>query len=146
MKEKVQNRTEKIYLKVLGVLQFIAAALAILCGILVGFAKIATVDQLELGSARTEGVTDDQILVIAGCVVIFMGLLSLLMGWLLFRAANHPEKSTFLLVLTVISVISSIVGLFGNKSAGTMVSAVISLSIDVLTLMAVMRIRREIEE
>ena len=146
MKDKVKNRTEKIYLKVLGVLQFIECALAILCGILIGFTKIGTVDELGLADLRTEGVSDENLLIIVGISFFVLAFISLLLGWLLFRAANHPEKSTFLLVLTVISVICNIVGLFGNKSTSTMISAVITLSVDVLTLMAVMRIRREIED
>lgn len=145
MKENKKNKTEKLYLKILGVLQFISAIFFVVCGIVIGFAKVATVDELGLGELRGNGVTDNDVLMIVGITTIIMGAIYCLMGWLLFRAANHPEKSTFLLVLLVISVVGGIVGIITNKTgSGTIVSTAISLTIDVLALMSVMRIRREI--
>ncbi len=146
MKENKKNKPEKLYLKILGVLQFIGAFIFLCGGILTAFVKVATVDELGLAELRTENISDNDLLMIVGCTMLFLGLLYAIMGWLLFRAANHPEKSTFLLVLLVISVVCGIVSLFNAKGvASALISTAVSLTIDVLALMAVMRIRREIE-
>lgn len=83
-----------------------------------------------------------------GIGVLGMGLSQLLMGWLERRAAKNPEKSTFLLVLTVLSVISGAFSLF-NSGLGDMASAmgnIVSFTINVLVLIAVFNIRKTIYE
>ncbi|MBR0403246.1 hypothetical protein IJI55_01710 [Candidatus Saccharibacteria bacterium] len=140
------------YLKVLGVVMLIFGVLGAIVSILAMFA-INSVDlsqmfnASQLESFRNANISDDLIRIMVGVTAIIASLLSVLEGWLLMRASNDPKKSTFLLVLLVLSVISGIynIAVGGIQNIGANISGILSLTLNVLAVMAVMSARKEAE-
>ena len=137
------------YLKILGIIQILIGVLGILSAVLMvimGF----NVNELgiDLTQLRNEGVTDDVIRLSFAIVAGIASAYAILVGILLRRAAKDPVKSTFVLVLTVLSLISNVFTLF-SQSAFTNVSSgasfAINVTLNVFTLMALLKIRREID-
>ncbi len=149
MKKSSKNSTSKKYLKALGIIYIIMSILVIVMGV-VFLATKMDVSQLGLDLAKLheQNLSDDNIRLIASIGIMCAGVIDLIIGWLLCRAAKDAHKSTFVLVLTVLSLVSSLVSIFTQNnfaSASGSVGFIIGVTIDVLTLMALLNIRKEIE-
>ena len=146
-----KNSTSKKYLRILGIVYFVLAALIVLSTVVM---MVTKTDVNKLGIDLTEirkieGATDDVIRVSYGICMIIAGLLVVLEGWLLRRAAKDPSKSTLLLVLLVLSVVTSVVSIFTTNnfdSISKSASFALGLTINILALMSVVNIRKEIKE
>ena len=148
---KKESTTSKKYLNILGIVTLIFG-----CLVLVGAIIFMAVDfdLQSLGGeyygellARANGDVKVAKMAIA-MTIISTGLGEILMGWLERRAAKNPEKSTFLLVLVVLSVISGVFTMVngGFKDVANACGTIVSLTINVLALMAILDIRKKIDE
>ena len=149
---KKSSSVSRKYLKILGIVEIvfavILAALSIFAVTLnpsltdLGF----TADQIA--SITNSGATENVIKTVYYVTTFTCIAIAILVGALLIRAANNPKKSTFVLVLTVLSTVGSVVTLFstGFNNIGTVISNIISLTLYILTFMALVKIRGEIKE
>lgn len=148
---KKDSTTSKKYLNILGIVTLVFG-----CLILVGAIVFMAVDfdLQSLGGdyykellAHANGDIKVAKMAIA-MTIMSTGLSEILMGWLERRAAKNPEKSTFLLVLVVLSVISGVFTMVsgGFKDIANASGSIVSLTINVLALMAILDIRRKIDE
>lgn len=145
----------KAYLKVLGAISYAFGALAVLMAIIIVASKIG-VDKLGLTEQqladlkKIEGSTDDMVRAIFAVMVCIGGAWAAFVGWLMRRAAKTPEKSTFLLVLLVLSVIGGITSTIslvaGGKFNTDTFGGLVGLTIDVLALMSVVQLRKQVAE
>lgn len=144
----------KKYLKILGTVALVFGALGVLSAIAIVVFK-ADINSLSISEERlielrkTEGMTDDVIRAASAFVAAFASFCLMFEGWLMRRAAKNPEKSTLLLVILVISVVSNITAFFARTDSNVvsaMVSNAISMVINVLALMSVIQLRKEISE
>ena len=141
----------KVYLKVLGAVTIALGVFALISAILIPVTKV-DVNQLGLTEAqlaemrKVEGTTDDVIRVAMGITAGIAALWAIFEGWLMRRAAKTPEKSTFLLVILVISVISGVAAVFTVGGIANTVSEVLHLIVNVLALMSVVQLRKQISE
>ena len=151
MAKKEKNSTSKKYLKVLGVLSIIFAVISVITGIITIAIQsqftLADIGMADIMKSMPAEATEEMVKIIFGSTIIFAGLMELLIGCLLIRAANNPRKSTFLLVLLVIQVISCAFTLFssGFTSVASAFGNILNLTIYVLALAAVFKIRGEID-
>lgn len=149
---KKPSGASKTYLKALGIINIVLAVLMAILAVFLFCSKMTFtdlgLDTNTISELQKQNISEDTFRAIAGGAYIFVCLLYVLIGWLLIRAANNPQKSTFVLVLLVIATVSSTVQLFsaGFSNWGTVLSNTISLIINILAVMAVLRIRREIDE
>ena len=142
----------RAYLKILGAVTMVMGFLGVITAISIIITKIP-VDQLGISNLdelrKIEGSSDDMIRAIIAVVAGIAALWTVFEGWLMRRAAKTPEKSTFLLVLLVISVVSGFVsvvsGSAGNGIAAV-ISTVINLILNILALMSVFSLRKEVAE
>lgn len=151
MEKSTKKSLSRKYLKILGIISVVIGAITAILGIILFF-TLKDVDMMTIFSSEQIAVINDMdiateaIYIFIGTTVIIFGFLSLLEGWLLLRAAKDPRKSTFLLVLLVLAVATAVVNLITGKiqNSGSIVGSIGSLTIDVLSLIAVLNARREI--
>lgn len=138
----------KSYLKILGLITIVLGLGVVIGSICLG-ASNADVTKLgfDVAEAREKGASDEAIRWVIASFGIVSGLFSVFEGWLMRRAAKTPKKSTLLLVLLVLSVISGVSSILSTKQGSSAVAgAVINLAVDVLAVMSVVQIRREVNE
>jgi len=145
----------KAYLKIIGMVTIAIGILALITAILIIVTK-TDVNQLGLSEQqiadlrKTDGMTDDIIRIAVMIIASVAAIWTIFEGWLMRRAAEKPEKSTFLLVILVISVISgvaaSISGIVNGINISGSISNVINLIINALALMSVVQLRKEVAE
>lgn len=146
---KSKKSLSRKYLKVLGIISLVFGVLGLIMGIVTMFAKwdvtIITNSSQQFADILAQN-GENTVRYTLGITVIFSAIISLIEGWLLNRASNDPNKSTFLLVLLVLSTISGIVAIItGSKDIGTIVGGIVSLAITILSLMAVIKARAEVD-
>lgn len=93
------------------------------------------VDTLKINS---EGVNPSTVL---GISLLLMAVLEFFLGWLCCRATKDGSKTTLLMVLTALNVISSISALI-TGSVETITSGIVSLAIDCAVFASVMTVRK----
>lgn len=149
---KKASSASKKYLKFIGIANIILAILSIISLIVFAVAKGNIFDlgitSDQLNQLHNSGISDDQVRILL-CIGTGIGFLfEILIGWLLIRAANNPNKTTLILVLVTLSTISGIVSLFssGFSNISTVIGNIFNLTIDVLAFMALLRVRRETGE
>lgn len=135
----MQKETAQKLLKIFGVLNYIFGAILVLLSIIF-FANIIP----NLNTEMTKIVTIDwhgiEPNIAIGVYLIVNGMFTLLEGWALCRAAKDSTKTTLALVLTVLSLVASIIGLFVGKIG---VSQISSLVIDAILVYSVFIVRKE---
>ena len=149
MAKKEAAHNSKLYLRILGIIEIVLAALSI---ILMAVFMVSNITLTEMGISgqqisdlAAQNISESTFKTIIGITGIVIGILDALIGWLLIRAANNPKKSTFVLVLVVLMTVTSIVTLFtsGFSNIGTVIGNIASVTINVLALMSLFRIRSE---
>lgn len=148
---KTKQSASRKYLKILGIVTIVFAVISVISMVVLMFtAKGIAVDQIlsadQLKQLHDANLSDDVIRMMIFGFGAFAGLIALLEGWLMVRASNDPVKSTFLLVLIVLSVISGAAQLFsdGFGSRSTALSNIFNLTINVLAMIAVLKARAEV--
>lgn len=138
------------YLRILGIVSMVLSCIIIILGI-VFLANAKDISLADLGGdelikALGPNVTEETAKTALGVMAIVSGAVQILMAALLIRAANDPHKSTFLFVLLVLETIAGIyfIATSGFGNAGSAVTNIISLAIDVLALFCVYNARREV--
>ena len=145
------TKASKKYLNTLGIIYIALGIVTLIAAIVFVFLKVdfgaLHVEELDKMLEQTNGNTN---IVKAGLVILaaVSGAANLLKGWLLRRAVKNPEKSTFLLVLTVLGLVSGLytMATSGFTTAGNAMSNLFNLTLDVLTFLAVLNIRKSLDE
>lgn len=149
---KKSSSISRKYLKILGIVEIV---LAVILAALTTLAVVLNPSLSDLGftadqiaTVTQDGASEDVAKTIFYIVSFAYIAIEILIGALLIRAANNPKKSTFVLVLTVLSTVGSIVTLFssGFSSLSVVITNVITLTIYILTFMALTKARGEIKE
>ena len=139
----------KAYLKILGAVTIGIGIFGIISALLIVITKM-DVDKLgitDLEKIRKDA-SDDVIRGIACGTACIIAAITMFEGWLMRRAAKDPKKSTFLLVILVISVISGVLSIISGPQGGisNILSVAISLILNSLALMSVINLRKEVNE
>ena len=148
---KKEAKTSKKYLKTLGAIYLALGILTLIAAIVFVFLKVdfgaLHVEELDKMLEQAKGDTN---IVKAGLVILaaISGAANLLKGWLLRRASNNPEKSTFLLVLTVLGLVSGFytMATSGFTTASNAASNIVNLVLDILTFIAILDIRKSLDD
>ena len=149
---KKSSSVSKKYLKILGIVEIV---FAVILAALTVFAVTLNPTLTDLGFTADQianmtgsGITESAIKTIFYVTTFICIAIAILIGALLIRAANNPKKSTFVLVLTVLSTVGAVITLFssGFSNIGSVITNAITLTLDILTLMALVKIRGEIKE
>ena len=146
-----KKSASKMYLRILGIIAIVMGALAVVASIIIMCVSSIEITSIigasGLAEFRKANMDDNAIRITLGAMTLVLSLIGVLEGALMLRAARHPEKSTFLLVLLVLSVISGAFSLFadGFSTMSTVVANIISLAINVLALIATLNIRSEVK-
>lgn len=149
MAKKEAAHNSKLYLRILGIIEIVLAALSIILMIIFMMSNITLTEMgisgQQISDLAAQNISESTFKTIVGITGIVIGILDALIGWLLIRAANNPKKSTFVLVLVVLMTVTSIVTLFtsGFSSIGTVIGNIASVTVNVLALMSLFRIRSE---
>ncbi|MBR2588938.1 hypothetical protein IKE84_01180 [Candidatus Saccharibacteria bacterium] len=149
MAKKEAAHNSKLYLRILGIIEIVLAALSIILMIIFMMSNITLTEMgisgQQISDLAAQNISESTFKTIVGITGIVIGILDALIGWLLIRAANNPKKSTFVLVLVVLMTVTSIVTLFtsGFSSIGTVIGNITSVTVNVLALMSLFRIRSE---
>ena len=149
MAKKEAAHDSKLYLRILGTIEIVLAALSIILMIVFMMSNITLTEMgisgQQISDLAAQNISESTFKTIIGITGIVIGILDALIGWLLIRAANNPKKSTFVLVLVVLMTVTSIVTLFtsGFSSIGTVIGNIASVTVNVLALMSLFRIRSE---
>ena len=124
----------KTILKILGWLNIITIVLFAILAI-VTFTNKST----DLINSMTEAInyTDNNGNIFLGTIFTIAAVISAIETWLIFRAAKDAKKSTFLLVLTILSVVTTIVGWISTKS----VTGISAFVWDMILLISVLYVR-----
>lgn len=148
---KKQASASKTYLNILGIISIVFGALTVLGAIII---MAVNFDMSALGEgfyndllARANG--DANIAKISlGISILSTGAYQILLGWLERRASKNPEKSTALLVLTVLSVVGGVFTMFngGFSDFANATGSIVSLTINILALIAIFNVRKTIYE
>ena len=141
----MKKKTAKKILKFFGVLYLISALALIGIGvsIIINVFPNFTAEMLNaINLADIKDIDPKNALAISLFISAFFNLIAC---WLLFRAAKNGKKSTFLLIIVVLSLFGSIAGLLYNgfniNSVG--INLIISLVKDLFMLIVLMSVRKE---
>ncbi len=136
-------QTSKSILKVLGIIDIVMGVLVLLFSALTfaGGGLLASgvvpMDQVEAGVSGS-------LVFVAGGAMLLMGAFSLVEGILSRRAANDPSKAQPAFVCAIISLVLASVNLISAiAGGGSPVSAITSVVINVLLVMAANTLRKE---
>ena len=82
--------------------------------------------------------------------MIMEGLFYFFEGWLIYRASKDGKKTTFLMILLILGIISQVLTFFGNgfnvAINASMVGDLLSFLIKVFILTQVYKVRKEAQE
>ncbi len=137
--------TSKTVLKISGILTVIAAVLALIGGIaLFGFGTMAAADQeFQAMEGAAEGLAGAYLI---GFVFILSGIVSLIEGVISIKASKNTKYGTaafIFAILGLLGAISSVVSSVKSSGSGTsFISAVISIGLSVLILIAANNVRQ----
>ena len=137
-------------LKVLGILQVIFG-FCMLAGCFLSSSSLFDLQSMLISAINAQGVDATGINVVG----LFIALLaiaaiwSLIVGFLMLRAAKYPEKSTVIYVLVIIDLVVSVIGIissavFGSFS-GTTLAHTIFVGVVFWLIMSIRKEAREIE-
>ena len=136
-------KTSKSILKVLGIVDIVMGVLVLLFSALTfaGGGLLASgvvpMDQVEAGVSSS-------LVLVAGGAMLLMGVFSLAEGILSRRAANEPSKAQPAFVFAIISLVLASANLiWAIVGGGSPVSAITSVVINVLLVMAANTLRKE---
>lgn len=145
--ENTKLETSKRYLRIIGMINIGLAIINIIVAIVWLIVKIP-IDQLQMGDVdklhNELNMTDDAIRGIAVGGIIVAGLISVLIGWLIYRAGKNAKKTTAALVFIVLGCISAAAAVFTDKYDNIVqtLSNMLHLAVYVLAFLAVMKIRQ----
>ena len=146
-----QESASKKYLNILGIVTMVLGCIIVIGGIILMALNInlADINNDYVNQLIAKANGDVNVAKMSlGLGIIFSGLFQAFLGWLERRASKTPEKSTLLLVLTVLSVVGGVFSMFntGFKDADNAFGSVFSLTINVLALLAIIKLRSTIED
>lgn len=128
-------------LKILGIIQAISTVIAIALAIAVFSNVMPEFNNQLMQAFNAQGDASNSSL-LPGIILLMTGVFQLFQTWLLFRAAKDPRKSTLLLVLTVLSIISALINMFTQKFDS---SQILSLVINVIIVIAIFSAKKQAE-
>ena len=136
-------QTSKSILKVFGIIDIVLGVLVLLGSVLAltGGGLMASgaipMDQVEAGVSGS-------LVLVAGGAMLVMGCFSLAEGILSRRAAKDPSKAQPAFVFAIISLVLAAINLtWAVVGGGSPVSAIVSVAINVLLVMAANTLRKE---
>lgn len=137
-------------LKVLGILQVIFG-FCLLASCFLSSSSLFDVQSMLISAINAQGIDVTGVNVVAVFIsfLAIAAIWSLIIGFLMIRAAKYPEKSTVIYVLVIIDLVISVIGIissavFGSFS-GTTLGHIIFVGIVFWLIMSIRKETREIE-
>ncbi len=135
------------YLKIIGTVAAVLSFLGVITGILVACGVIKDLNQFgDMQSLRDNGASDDQIRVILGVGSIIASLIGVWAGFVIRNASKKGGKTTLALVLTVLNIVGGVTTITSDVKMDTKISNVVMLTIYILALLAIFKVRKANEE
>ena len=139
-------QSSKTFLKVFGIIDIILGALQVILGVVAtaGGGLLAS-GQVPVEEVETE--MPAAIIVVAGVVLLLLGIFSVVEGILSCRAAKDPSKAKPAFVCAIISLVLAAISLISAiTSSGSLASPCTSVLINVILVMAANTLRKEGEQ